>query len=65
MCSSENHIRFFVIYRPPSYNHTANNYIHHVIDCLATYKNSSYTNINVGDIFSTITISLVFPERNN
>ena len=43
-------IRFFVVYRPPSYDHTANSYMRRVIDCLATYESPRYTNIIVGDL---------------
>ena len=44
---SNSHVRFFVLYRPPSYDET---YMCNVIKYIRNYESTTYTNVIIGDI---------------
>jgi len=39
------HIRCFVVYRPPYYDHNAILYLHNLIECIKHYSTGTYVNI--------------------
>jgi len=43
-------VRFFIIYRPPSYDCMAVTHMSLIIDCLSTYESTNHCNIIVGDL---------------
>ena len=43
-------LRFFVVYRPPQYNDSAEQYLSLLIDCLTLHTRGMQTNIIVGDL---------------
>ena len=43
-------VRFFVTYRPPSYDSTAIHYLCNVIKCVSSHESENHTNVILGDL---------------
>jgi len=43
-------VRFFVLYRPPKYDHNAHHYADLLVDCIANYMHKSGSNVLLGDL---------------
>ena len=50
LISTDNRVRFFVLYRPPSLDNHAINYIRLLIKCLSRYESVKQTNVLLGDL---------------
>ena len=50
LISTDNRVRFFMLYRPPSLDNDAANYMRLLIKCLSRYESVKHTNVLLGDL---------------